>query len=193
MADVAESELVVLGAGPGGYAAAFLGADKGMKVTLIDAGKKPGGVCLHRGCIPSKALLHAAKLISDAHEAGSWGLHFEKPKIDVNVLRARKDKVVDNLATNLLGMCKTRKVEFINARATFEDSTTLRLEDGTLRRFKHCILATGSSPTKLPAFNLDTPRLMDSTSALLLEEVPGTLLVVGGGYIGLEMGTVYAA
>jgi dihydrolipoamide dehydrogenase len=194
MAESAESELIVLGAGPGGYAAAFLAADKGMKVTMIDAAEKPGGSCLHVGCIPSKALLHAAKLITDAREADVLGLHFERPKIDVAKLRAFwQNKVVDTLAKNLLDLCKRRQVEYVRARATFVDSQTLQLDNGSRRRFRHCVLATGSSPTRLPALSLDSPKVMDSTGALQLEDVPRTLLVVGGGYIGLELGYVYAA
>jgi dihydrolipoamide dehydrogenase len=193
MAEMTESELVVLGAGPGGYAAAFLAADRGLQVTLIDAGPKPGGVCLHRGCIPSKALLHAARLITDAREADGWGLHFAPPKIDLDALRARKDKVVDTLASHLAKSCKDRKVNYVQARAAFEDANTLRLDSGGRLRFRDCIVATGSLPARPPALNLDDPRLLDSTGALQLQDVPPSLLVVGGGYIGLEMGTVYAA
>ncbi len=193
MAETMETDLAVLGAGPGGYAAAFLAADRGLRVTLIDAGARPGGVCLHRGCIPSKALLHAARLITDAREADGWGLHFEPPRIDVDALRARKDKVVDTLSGHLAKSAKDRHVTYIQARAAFEDDSTLRLDNSGAVRFKNCIVATGSLPARPPAFNLDSPRLMDSTRALELEDVPKTLLVVGGGYIGLEMGTVYAA
>jgi dihydrolipoamide dehydrogenase len=193
MADAAESDLIVLGAGPGGYAAAFLAADKGMHVTLLDGSEKPGGTCLHVGCIPSKALLHAAKLITDARDASQWGVQFAPPKIDLATLRTQTAKVVDTLAKNLLELCKRRKVEYVRSRATFEDSHTLRLEDGSHRSFKHCIVAVGSSPTRLPALSLDSPRVMDSTAALRLEDVPKSLLVVGGGYIGLELGNVYAA
>jgi dihydrolipoamide dehydrogenase len=193
MAEVAEKELIVLGAGPGGYAAAFLAADKGMKVTLIDAGEKPGGVCLHRGCIPSKALLHAAKIITEAEDATSWGLKFNKPEIDLNTLRARKDKVVAGLANGLVSLARQRKVEYVVGRATFDSPTSLRMENGTVFRFRKCIVATGSSPAKLSALSLESPRVMDSTGALKLENTPKSLLVVGGGYIGLELGTVYAA
>jgi dihydrolipoamide dehydrogenase len=193
MAETTESELVVLGAGPGGYAAAFLAADRGLQVTLIDAGAKPGGVCLHRGCIPSKALLHAARLITDAREADGWGLHFQPPKIDLDALRARKEKVVDSLASHLAKSCKDRKVNYVQTRAVFEDPSTLRLDNGGLLRFRNCIVATGSLPARPPAFNIDSPRVLDSTGALELEDVPPSLLVVGGGYIGLELGTVYAA
>jgi dihydrolipoamide dehydrogenase len=188
-----ETELVVLGAGPGGYAAAFLAADRGMQVHMVDAGPKPGGVCLHRGCIPSKALLHAAHIIYQAHEAASWGLKFAPPEIDLNTLRARKDKIVDTLASHLAKLCTERRVTYHSTRGTFEDAHTLALEAGDKIRFKHAIVATGSLPTKLPHLDLDSPRVMDSTSALKLENAPKSLLVVGGGYIGLELGTVYAA
>jgi dihydrolipoamide dehydrogenase len=193
MPDTPETELIVLGGGPGGYAAAFHAADKGMQVALIDAGKKPGGTCLHVGCIPSKALLHAAKLITDASDSAELGVHFEKPRIDVNAVRNHWMNVVGKLANSLLSMCKMRNVEFVNARATFLDSHTLQLDDGAKRRFQHCVLATGSSPARPPMLALESPRVMDSTAALRLEEVPNSLLVIGGGYIGLEMGYVYAA
>jgi dihydrolipoamide dehydrogenase len=187
------SDLIVIGAGPGGYAAAFLAADKGMQVTLIDERERPGGTCLYVGCIPSKTLLHAAKLITDGREASSWGIHFGAPKIDLDMLRQKGFKVPETLGKNLAELSKRRKVEYVRSRAVFEDSQTLRLDDGSRRRFKHCIVATGSSPVLPPALRLDSPRVMDSTAALRLEEVPQTLLVVGGGYIGLELGCVYAA
>src|SRR5262245_3587649 len=193
MADTVASELVVVGAGPGGYAAAFLAADKGMQVTLIDAAEKPGCTCLHVGCIPSKALLHTAKLITEAREAPAFGVHFEPPRIDLDGVRGRWHKVVDTLAKNLQELCKRRKVEYVHARATFADSKTLQLDNGTRRTFRHCVLATGSSPAAPQALSLPSKRVIDSTAALRLEEVPKTLLVVGGGYIGLELGTVYAA
>src|SRR5262249_28967388 len=147
----------------------------------------------HVGCIPSKALLHAAKLITDTRDAGELGVHFEKPRIDVNAVRGHWMNVVGKLANNLLSMCKMRNVEFVHARATFADSHTVQLDDGSRRRFKHCIIATGSSPARPAALFIDSPRVMDSTAALRLEDVPGSLLVVGGGYIGLELGYVYAA
>lgn len=193
MPDLIENDLVIVGAGPGGYAAAFLAADKGMKVTLIDAGERPGGTCLFVGCIPSKALLHAAKLITDSKEAAVWGIHFDKPRIDVTALRNQGNKIVDTLAKNLAELCKRRKVEFVRSKAAFVDSQTLQLDDGSRRRFQHCILATGSTPIKPPALNLESPRVMDSSAALRLDEVPATLLIVGGGYIGLELGYVYAS
>ena len=193
MAEMMESELVVIGAGPGGYAAAFLAADKGMKVTLIDGAAKPGGSCLHVGCIPSKALLHAAKLITDVAEAGPWGLQFDMKPPDIHALRNFWYKIVDTMAKNLLDLCKRRQVEYLQARAVFADAHSLQLDNGSKRRFKNCILAVGSSPTRIPSLSIETPRLMDSTAALHLKELPKSLLVVGGGYIGLELGYVYAA
>jgi dihydrolipoamide dehydrogenase len=193
MPETIDSQLVVLGAGPGGYAAAFLAADRGMQVTLIDAGERPGGTCLHVGCIPSKALLHVAKLITDARDGEQLGVHFEAPRIDIVGVRNHWHKVVDTLAKGLLGLAKRRKVRFLNQRGTFVDSQTLRLDDGTVVRFQHCILATGSIPAKPRALALESRRVMDSTGALRLDELPKSLLVVGGGYIGLELGYVYAA
>ena len=192
-----ESELVVLGGGPGGYAAAFLAADLGMQVTLVEAEPQLGGTCLLRGCIPSKALLHVARVLSETREMAEWGVDFKQPKIDLDAMRARKDKVISTLAGGLKQLAKKRKVQIIEARATFEDSQTLRLEgpgaagDNRLR-FEHCILATGSVPAMPAAFKLPTDRVMDSTGALELKDLPAKLLVVGGGYIGLEMGSVYA-
>jgi dihydrolipoamide dehydrogenase len=193
MADATERELVVIGAGPGGYAAAFLAADKGMKATLVEAAEKLGGTCLLVGCIPSKAVLHTAKLITDVRDAEHLGLHYKLTKIDINGVRGYWQKVVDTLAKNLLELCKRRQVEVIRARATFVDSRSLRLDNGSTLRFKNCVIATGSSPTRLPSLSLDSPRVMDSTGALRLEVLPSSLLVVGGGYIGLELGYVYAA
>jgi len=193
-----ETQLVVLGGGPGGYAAAFLAADLGAKVTLVEAEPRLGGVCLLRGCIPSKALLHVARVLSEAKEMSGWGVKFEQPQLDIDKMRARKEKVIDTLSGGLKQLAKRRNVEVIHARGFFENPTTLRLDrldkPGQTDRltFEHCILATGSRPTKIPAFDLPTPRIMDSTGALNLGDVPETLLVVGGGYIGLEMGTVYA-
>src|SRR5215472_1268113 len=164
MADVLDTQLIFLGAGPGGYAAAFLAADKGMKVTLIDTRERPGGTCLHVGCIPSKAVLHAAKLITDARDAAHIGLTFAPPKID-----------------------------YVVGRGKFVDGRTIEVEGGKCYHFENCIVATGSVPAVPPSLNLASPRVMDSTGALKLEDVPPCLLVVGGGYIGLEMGYVYAA
>ena len=182
-------KLVVLGGGPGGYAAAFLAADKGIDVTLIDAGKKPGGVCLHRGCIPSKTLLHLAHLINETKEVKTWGIDFGKPKIDLDAVRNSKNQIIDKMATGLAQLCKQRKVEFVSGKGKFKDSQTIEIND-KLYPFDHCILATGSRP--IQPFQNDS-NLIDSTGALDLESIPEKLLVIGGGYIGLEMGSVYAA
>jgi dihydrolipoyl dehydrogenase len=192
------SEVVVLGGGPGGYAAAFLAADLGMQVTLVEREPRLGGVCLLRGCIPSKALLHVSKVIDEAQEMADWGIEFARPKIKIDALRARKEKVIATLTGGLAQLAKRRKVQVIQARGWFENSTTLRLEHtdqpGHTEEltYDHCILATGSRPIKIPIFDLPTPRVMDSTGALELPDVPESLLVVGGGYIGMELGTVYA-
>lgn len=194
------TQLVVLGGGPGGYAAAFLAADLGMEVTLVEADSRLGGTCLIRGCIPSKALLHVARVINETHEMAEWGVDFKKPSIKIDALRARKEKVVSTLTGGLKQLAKQRKVRVIQAKGVFENSTTLRLEggdpatrEGDKLTFDHCILATGSVPAKIAAFDLPTDRVMDSTGALELRDVPESLLVVGGGYIGLEMGSVYAS
>jgi len=251
------TQLAILGAGPGGYAAAFLAADLGMQVTLVDLEPRLGGVCLLRGCIPSKALLHVAKVMAEARHLADWGIAFAAPAVDINVMRARKEKVIATLTGGLKQLAAKRKVQVIRARATFENSQTLRLhaigekplEDNRVQ-FEHCILATGSSPAGIPALQeekgtgtvagpaagkagpseatepvpeekgtgtvaaapvgkagaseatepvpgepvpISSRRIMDSTVALDLPEVPESLLVVGGGYIGLELGTVYAA
>ncbi len=193
MPDTIDTQLVVLGAGPGGYAAAFLAADRGLEVTLIDPTDRPGGTCLHVGCIPSKALLHAAKVITDAREAGQVGIKFAPPQIDINGVRGHSRKVVDTLSGNLANLAKKRKVDYVRGRGRLVDGRSVEVEGGALYRFEHCIIATGSTPAIPASLNLDSPRVMDSTGALRLEEVPPRLLVVGGGYIGLEMGYVYAA
>jgi dihydrolipoamide dehydrogenase len=197
MSETSSSSIAVVGAGPGGYAAAFLAADLGMQVTLIDPEVNPGGVCLYRGCIPSKALLHVAKLIEESQQAKNWGIEFPPPKIDLARLRSWKEGVVKKLTGGLGILSKQRHVEYIQGRAGFENSTTLRVSkvDGTeeVRSFDRTIIATGSRPAIIPALKLDSPRLMDSTGGLNLEDIPGSLLVVGGGYIGLELGSVYAA
>jgi dihydrolipoamide dehydrogenase len=189
--------LAVVGGGPGGYAAAFLAADLGMQVTLIDPETNPGGVCLYRGCIPSKALLHVAKLIEESQQAKNWGIDFPPAKIDLPRLRSWKEGVVKKLTGGLGQLSKQRHVEYIQGRAAFENSTTLRVHktDSTqvVLAFDRIILATGSRPAVVPALKLDSPRMMDSTVALNLEDIPASLLVVGGGYIGLELGSVYAA
>jgi dihydrolipoyl dehydrogenase len=188
-------QVVVLGAGPGGYAAAFYAADLGMQVALVDEEKNPGGVCLYRGCIPSKALLHVAKVIDEAKHAGNWGVTFTEPKIDVDKLRAYKQGVVDKLTAGVGSVARMRKVRFVQGRGTLTGpkSMTVAGPGGTVDlQFENLILATGSHPTKIPTLSLDSPRMMDSTSGLELPDVPGSLLVIGGGYIGLELGSVYA-
>jgi dihydrolipoamide dehydrogenase len=197
---MAHSPLVVLGGGPGGYAAAFLAADEGLEVTLVESDPRLGGTCLLRGCIPSKALLHVARVISEVDELQQeWGVEFSKPKVAVEKLRARKEKVISTLSGGLKQLAKRRNVRVIHARGVFENSTTLRLEgddpsigDDRTLTFDHCIVATGSFPAMPQSFNIGSPRVMDSTGALELADVPKTMLVIGGGYIGLEMGTVYA-
>src|SRR5262249_170671 len=183
--------------GPGGYPAAFACADHGMKVTLINAEAKPGGVCLHRGCIPSKALLHVAKLIQESRESSHWGVTFEPPLIEIDKLRGFKNGVGEKLVGGVAQLCQARKIEYVNARATFADSQSLELKypDGKTAtlKFRHAILASGSSPAMPAMFQKNDPRVMDSTGALDLEDVPGRLLVIGGGEIGLAMGSVYAA
>jgi len=197
MPDTKSVNIAVVGGGPGGYAAAFLAADLGMSVTLIDPESNPGGVCLYRGCIPSKALLHVAKLMEESEQAKNWGIEFGSPKVDLARLRGFKENVVEKLTGGLGILSKQRKVRYIQGRAAFENSTTLRVSktDGseeslTLDRI---VIATGSRPAIVPTLKLETPRMMDSTGALKLEDIPGSLLVVGGGYIGLELGSVYAA
>ena len=189
--------IAVIGGGPGGYAAAFLAADLGMDTTLIDPELNPGGVCLYRGCIPSKALLHVAKLIEESHQAKNWGIDFDAPKIDLARLRSFKEGVVKKLTGGLGVLSKQRKVQYVQGRAAFENSNTVHVTkaDGSEESlsFDRIIIATGSRPAVIPTLRLDTPRMMDSTGALDLEDIPGTLLVVGGGYIGLELGSVYAA
>ncbi|HWY57782.1 MAG TPA: dihydrolipoyl dehydrogenase [Terriglobales bacterium] len=197
MADASNLHIAVIGGGPGGYAAAFLAADLGMKVTLIDPELNPGGVCLYRGCIPSKALLHVAKLIDESRHAKNWGIEYSDPKIDLPRLRTWKESVIKKLTGGLGQLSKQRKVEYIQGRAAFENSNTLHVNriNGSEESltFDRIVIATGSRSAVIPSLKLETPRMMDSTSALDLSEVPGTLLVVGGGYIGLELGTVYAA
>jgi dihydrolipoamide dehydrogenase len=189
-------QVAVLGAGPGGYAAAFYAADLGMTVALVDEEPHPGGVCLYRGCIPSKALLHVAKVIDEAGHAASWGVTFGPPAIDVNRLRGFKQEVVHKLTSGLGSIAKLRKVTYVRGRGTLAGPRSISVAgaDGeTTVRFEHLILATGSHPTRIPSLSLDSPRVMDSTSGLDVPDVPASLLVIGGGYIGLELGTVYAA
>ena len=190
-------DLVVLGGGPGGYPAAFDAADHGLKVVLVDENAQPGGVCLRVGCIPSKALLHIAKLVHEAKEAKDWGLSFGEPKIDLDQLRRFKEGVVGKLTSGVAGLAKGRGVEIVQARGTFVDSHTMTLKnaDGSTRelKFKKAIVAVGSRPAVPKVFDIGDERVMTSTGALDLKDIPKKLLVIGGGYIGLEMGTVYAA
>jgi dihydrolipoamide dehydrogenase len=189
------TKILVIGGGPGGYASAFYAADMGLETTLVDLSENPGGVCLYRGCIPSKALLHAAKVLSEAKEAKNFGIEFAAPKIDLNKLRDWKNKVVSQLTGGLGILSKQRKVTFIQGKAQFLNSNSVEITkvDGTKQTltFEKAIIATGSRPIVLP-FAPTSKRVLDSTGALELENVPKNLLVVGGGYIGLELGTVYS-
>ena len=188
--------LVVLGGGPGGYAAAFMAADLGMEVTLVEKDTRLGGTCLLRGCIPSKALLHVGRVVAEVREMQDWGVHFSAPKIDIDAVRDRKEKVIDALTGGLAQLAKRRNVKVVQGQGMFTASNTLEViqQDAGSQKitFDHCILASGSRPARIPAFDIGSSRVMDSTGALELEDIPESLLVVGGGYIGLEMGTVYA-
>jgi len=196
MTEEKKTQVAVIGAGPGGYPAAFRAADLGLEVTIIDPEADPGGVCLYRGCIPSKALLHAAKVITEAEEASRFGVSFEKPAIDLDKLRGWKDDVVGKLVGGLGQLAKQRKVKHVRGRAKFIDKNTLAIEneDGSADQIKYenAIIATGSRPAVIPGLP-DSRNILNSTSALDLPDIPGSILVVGGGYIGLELGTVYAA
>ena len=193
---VTEVDVAVVGGGPGGYSAAFRCAELGLETVVVDAGKRLGGACLYEGCIPSKALLHAASVIHEAERAREFGIDFGEPRISLDPLRKWKaERVVGKLARGLAAVAKGKGVEVIGGRAVFEDSRSLRVEGDEPQkvRFKHAVVATGSLPSPLPGVTITSERVMDSTAALELPEVPERLLVVGGGYIGLEMGTVYAA
>ncbi|HXD01067.1 MAG TPA: dihydrolipoyl dehydrogenase [Verrucomicrobiae bacterium] len=189
------TEIVVVGGGPGGYTAAFYAADLGKKVILIERDKRLGGVCLNRGCIPSKALLNATHAISESHESAHRGIVFEPPKVDVTKLRAWKDSVIQKLCGGILMLAEKRGVQVINGRGYFEGSQTLRVErehGQQFINFEQAIIATGSKSAMPKAFDLGNPRIMTSREALDVEDIPENLLVVGGGYIGMELGTVYA-
>lgn len=192
-----KTQLLVIGAGPGGYAAAFAAADMGMEVTLVDLDKNPGGVCLFRGCIPSKALLHVAKLINETKEAKHWGVDFGEPMINLDQLREFKNKVVGKMTGGLGQLAKQRKINFVQGRATFTSSRSVKVElnDGGKDEihFEKAIIAIGSEIITIPAFNIKSDRLLNSTSALDLPAIPERMLVIGGGYIGLELGSVYSA
>lgn len=196
MAQLQTPRVLVIGGGPGGYPAAFLAADLGCQVTLVDTRVDPGGVCLFQGCIPSKALLHVTRLLHEAREAEAWGVRFSPPAVDLAKLRAWKDGVVGKLTGGLGIVGKQRHVTFVEGRARLLDPHTAevaRVTGATERiTFDYAVLSTGSAPARIPGFPAD-PRIWDSSDALELREVPGSLLVVGGGYIGLELGSVYAA
>lgn len=191
-----KTQLVVLGAGPGGYSAAFRAADLGIETVLVDARETLGGVCLNVGCIPSKALLHVAKVIDDAREMAHHGVSFGEPQIELDKIRAWKDSVVGQLTKGLAGMSKMRKVQHVQGYGKFTGSHTLVVEgkDGkTTIQFDNAIIAAGSEPVSLPFIPKDDPRVIDSTGALEMKDIPKKMLVLGGGIIGLEMGTVYKA
>jgi len=192
-----KTKIIVIGAGPGGYTAAFLAADLGMHVTLIDLEKNPGGVCLYRGCIPSKAYLHVAKLLNETKEASNWGVDFGTPKVDIDKLRDFKNRTVSKLTGGTGQLVKQRKINYIQGKATFINSNVVFVDktDGTHEEvtFDKAIIATGSVPTKIPGLSIDSPLVMDSTDALELKDIPKSFLVVGGGIIGMELGSVYAS
>ncbi len=197
MAKKDRKELVIIGAGPGGYAAAFHAADLGIKVTLIDPEVNPGGVCLYRGCIPSKALLHLSKTKEEAMQASKWGMKFEEPKIDIKKVASWKEKVVKKLTEGLGQLSKARNIEYIQGRAKFTGKNELEVSDNKGKTsdlsFEKVIIATGSSAVGLPELEIDHEKIWDATDALELKEIPKKMLVVGGGYIGLELGSVYTA
>ncbi|HXV50096.1 MAG TPA: dihydrolipoyl dehydrogenase [Candidatus Binatia bacterium] len=190
------TEVLVLGAGPGGYTAAFYAADKGKKVALVEQNPRLGGICLNTGCIPSKALLHATELLREARDSGHRGIEFGPAKIDLNKLRSWKNAILDKLGQGIKSLAERRNVQVIHGRGHFEDSQTLRVETAQGQKFiryETAIIAVGSKPALPSAFDLGNRRIMTSTEALELPDIPENLLVVGGGYIGMEIGTVYAA
>jgi dihydrolipoamide dehydrogenase len=191
------TKLAIIGGGPGGYVAAFKAADLGLDVTLIDEEVNPGGVCLYRGCIPSKALLHIAKLLNESREAEKWGVKFAEPEIDLDRLREWKNEVITKMTGGLGQLVKARKLKHIQGRARFVDAHTLHIDkadgDQDQLQFENAILATGSRPAVPGVFRLATDRIMDSTGALELNDIPASMLVVGGGIIGMELGQAYAA
>ena len=191
-----ETEVLVIGSGPGGYAAAFRAADLGLDVTMVDTALRPGGVCLYKGCIPSKTFLFLSELIHDAQRSESMGITFGQPRIDLEALRTWKGKVIDQMAGGLVSLSNRRGVQVLKGRAEFESSDTVRLYESEVShiKFGHAILATGSYPTPFPGTELKPGgRIMSSTGALALADIPESLLILGGGYVGLELGTVYAA
>ncbi len=196
MMSEAKTRLVVIGAGPGGYTAAFHAAQLGLEVTMIDTRANPGGVCLNVGCIPSKALLHAAAVITESRHAVEFGLNFGEPELDVKKLRAWKEQIVSQLTGGLGQLAKKHKVRFIQGLAEFNSASSLSVKTASGNEeldFDYAIVATGSVPAKIPGITLESDRVVDSTGALEIPDIPNSLLVVGGGYIGLELGSVYSA
>ncbi|HYX09899.1 MAG TPA: NAD(P)/FAD-dependent oxidoreductase, partial [Bacteroidales bacterium] len=191
------TKVLVIGGGPGGYAAAFMAADLGLEVTLVDPEKNPGGVCLYRGCIPTKALLHAAKVKQDALHAADFGFSFDEPEVDPDKLREWKDKIVGKLTGGVGQLAKQRKLNYIQGKARFDSSTKAIIisgeQEGRSITFGKAILATGSVPVTLPGIEVDGKRIITSKEALDIRQVPEKLLIVGAGYIGLEMATIYAS
>lgn len=191
-----ETEVLIIGGGPGGYAAAFRAADLGLDVTLVDISERPGGVCLFRGCIPSKTYLYLSELIHDAAHAGSMGVTFGPPQINLDAVRNYKSQVIDKLANGLVSLSDKRGVQLIRGRAVFENSDRVRVHESEVShiKYRHAILATGSHPIPFPGVPFKKGgRIMNSTGALEIADIPQTLLVLGGGYVGLELGSVYAA
>ena len=196
MSNIITTELVVIGAGPGGYTAAFRAADLGKKVVLVDKSEELGGVCLNRGCIPSKTLLHISKSMNEVAELAGMGVVYQQPEIDYDKVRVWKNKVIKKLNFGIESLTKRRNIQTINGKAAFKSANEIivELDDGTqIIQFDHCIIATGSRPNWIPSFPKADDDIMDSTTALAFENVPGKMLVIGGGYIGLELGTVYSA
>jgi len=191
------TQIAIIGGGPGGYPAAFLASDMGFQVTIIELEDNPGGVCLYRGCIPSKALLHVARVIDESREAKEWGVTYNEPSIDLNKMRTWKNGVITKLTGGLGSLSKARKITYLKGKARFKNAQSIIIEkkDGTESSltFDYAIVATGSRPTIPPPLAIKSPRVMDSTGALNIEDIPARLLVIGGGYIGCELGSVYAA
>jgi dihydrolipoamide dehydrogenase len=192
-----KKQLVVIGAGPGGYTAAFLAADRGMDVALVDVRENPGGVCLYEGCIPSKALLHVAKLLEETKHAAAWGLNYQEPEIDLDKLRNYKESVIGKLTGGTGQLVNQRKISYFRGRAQFTGSNSLKIDmvagGAEELNFEKAILATGSEVVRIPSLWLDSEKMIDSSGALELKDIPGSMLVIGGGIIGLEMANVYSA
>ena len=190
-----KAEIVVLGAGPGGYTAAFYAAERGKQVILVEQNPRLGGICLNSGCIPSKALLHATEVLHEAKQSAGRGIAFGEPKIDLDKLRDWKESILEKLGQGIKGLAQKRGVQLIHGRGHFEDSRTLRVETAEGQKFvsyDNAIIAVGSKPAMPAAFDLGNKRIMTSTEALEVQDIPNDLLVVGGGYIGMELGTLYA-